>query len=79
MATSAEKIAELKAKKAQRALEESETKAMQKLYAHKVQIDNSTNRSSVIFDDVTPIVQKSKKAEKVAVAKPEVPAVEAAE
>lgn len=46
MATSAEKIAEMKAKKEQEKIEKAETVAIQKLYAQKYQFDNSKNKTA---------------------------------
>ena len=45
MATSKEKLEEIKAKKAQLSAAKSETLAMQKLYANKYVFDNSKNKS----------------------------------
>lgn len=46
MATSKEKLAELKAKKAKEQEEKIETLAIKKLYANKFVFDNSKNKSS---------------------------------
>lgn len=50
MATSAEKLKELKAKKDAEKLAKAETKAVQTLYNKKKDFDNSKNKSSVVSD-----------------------------
>lgn len=51
MATSPDKIAEIKAKKAAEEQAKAESNVISKLYANKKQIDNSRNKTAFVADE----------------------------